>query len=798
MTAAESASVRTDPGSSVSPLRLQGRRAPTWLELDARTGAPVALVHSPAAGSEQIRIPLSVAATLRTGGQETPGATGGLEYLATRLETDLSLAGSPRRTSLGLDDRWEVPTTIGPWRVTWSWTIRAEDAPALSLSLTLEPPPTGERVLRDLTIVTECGLQTPGSWAVQAPGNTLRPDVKLTDLPPRTGVSPAGGLRGSSALVAFQHQEPVQLVIWSFCRTEIGDITLSPTAAGASISYRTGLAGQPGAGERLQIEALHLDLSRRTWEQTRAGFADWFRTLAVTAPTARPTWVQGASLYEVQLGYSVFRGGHRYAPYPHLSDVLADLDRIQGLGFDALQLMPRQPYPSYNVHDYADIDTSYAPEQQLREFVEECHRRGMRVILDVLLHGVLDQESIRTAADGVRVGPAFAHLDEQTGDVFRTDPNDQDTARVAWSRHILDFEAHWLAGSPARSSLLEEHPDWFYRDSSGAPTGIYTKAFDASNIGFQDYFIHAVLSLVERLGVDGFRFDAPTYNDFANWSPATRHHASASPLACVGMFRRLRRAIKSRNPDLLMYTEPSGVLLRESMDLNYNYDEQWLVTALLAPDPSRKPWTVRAGADLARWLRDRDALLPPGSLTAHHLDSHDTFWWPLWGAKWRREQFGLDRVAALTQLFVLTGGPYMMFTGGEAGIEDVLREVLALKRRLPALSRGTSSFDVQTDDPCVFTVTRRHAGQLVVVLVNLADAATSVPILLPAAPSGQWTDALIASARLDAPGTDGRLSLDIPAWGMRVLSHNGEDVGAESPQRRPAGSSLGADHPGTR
>ena len=31
-----------------------------------------------------------------------------------------------------------------------------------------------------------------------------------------------------------------------------------------------------------------------------------------------------------------------------------------------------------------------------------------------------------------------------------------------------------------------------------------------------------------------------------------------------------------------MYTEPSGIVLRESMDMNYNYDELWLVPAVTA------------------------------------------------------------------------------------------------------------------------------------------------------------------------------------------------------------------------
>ena len=105
------------------------------------------------------------------------------------------------------------------------------------------------------------------------------------------------------------------------------------------------------------------------------------------------------------------------------------------------------------------------------------------------------------------------------------------------------------------------------------------------------------------------------------------------------------------------------------MDLNYNYDEQWLVTALANPE-TRKPWGIKSAKDLASWIHDRDSMLPRGSMTAHHIDSHDTFWWPSWGSKWRREQFGIEYVRLLTLMFALLPGPFMMFIGGEKGIED--------------------------------------------------------------------------------------------------------------------------------
>ena len=134
-----------------------------------------------------------------------------------------------------------------------------------------------------------------------------------------------------------------------------------------------------------------------------------------------------------------------------MKDLLADLGRIKGLGFDVIQVMPRHPYPSYNVHDYADITTSYGNEDDLRTLVAACHALGMRVIFDILLHGVIDQEVMARTVARIRSGPFAARLDEQTAATLDFQPGGEDDYLIAWSRHILDFEPYWMGGSPPPS-----------------------------------------------------------------------------------------------------------------------------------------------------------------------------------------------------------------------------------------------------------------------------------------------------------------------------------------------------------
>ena len=407
-----------------------------------------------------------------------------------------------------------------------------------------------------------------------------------------------------------------------------------------------------------------------------------------------------------------------------MTEVTRDLDRISSLGFSVIQLMPRHPYPSYNVHDYWDIVTTYGDPGDIRELVRAAHERGMRVILDVLLHGVLDQESIDSTIEGVQSGPFADRLDEALLDVFiQPDP---DQYRIAWSRHILDFGPDWRDGSPARTPLEVEHPDWFFRDSDGDVTGIYTKAFDTRNADLRTYLRQALLHLLTELDIDGFRFDAPTYNAFANWAPWSRGRASASLLGCVPLFEDLREDMKAAKPDVLMYTEPSGHLLRRSMDLNYNYDETWLVTALGRILPPRPYW-VRSAEQFMQWHEDRDDFLPSGSFTAHHVDSHDSFWWSDWGKKWRREQCGLLRTRALTAAFMSLDGPFMMFTGGEDGIEHILACINGVRRTAPGLWARPGEFQigaVPAED--LYWMTRRGSEGRLDVLVNVGGSESIV------------------------------------------------------------------------
>ena len=700
------------------------------LIVDEATGLPGAIEFPPSTHLAPVVCTTSL--VLRVGGDEVRALAGGLDYPGAEdvsgfstaaVETPAPGTGAGMSTdtaeAVAGTTALRVRTELPGWSLLLDYRIHSE-LPRVRLAFEITRPAAELRPVRNVELELAFALD-PAEWLLHAPGNRVAPGTCLADLGGELSVSPAAGSLGSLGLVALSHRHlPACLLLWPFSAREIGSTALVPETGGVRLRLKTNLAGEPTAGAPLRYTGVNFDALARGWDDVRDRIRPALRSLGVRSPGPKPDWARSAAIYEVQVGRSVFSDGWSYEPYPRLEDVTADLGRILALGFDTVQLMPRQPYPSYNVHDYNDIDTTYGGEEALAALVERAHELGMRVVLDVVLHGVLDRRSIRDALARVDQSGILDTPAPPIGDVFAGTPSASAALQRAWCQHIVDFGPYWTAGSPEVHPLTIEHPEWFCTDSSGTFTGIYTEAFDLAEESWQDWFSKTAIRFVERLGVDGFRFDAPTYNNFANWSSQRRHRASASSTGCVSLFERLRDELKERFPDVLMFTEPSGVVLRQSMDMNYNYDELWLVPALTAGDGTAS--VTITGAQLAAWFDERDTTLPADALTCHHLDSHDTFWWPPPGRKWRREQIGLPATRALTWCLALSGGAFMMFTGGETGIEEDLTRILALRHQRDELRQGAADFSAATfDDDAIFSVLR-HIGQTgVLVVVNLSS-----------------------------------------------------------------------------
>ncbi len=72
-----------------------------------------------------------------------------------------------------------------------------------------------------------------------------------------------------------------------------------------------------------------------------------------------------------------------------LNGVMERLDYIEGLGVNAIELMPIQEFDGnlswgYNPNHYFALDKAYGTREMYKDFIDECHRRGIAVIVDVV------------------------------------------------------------------------------------------------------------------------------------------------------------------------------------------------------------------------------------------------------------------------------------------------------------------------------------------------------------------------------------------------------------------------------
>jgi alpha-glucosidase len=78
-----------------------------------------------------------------------------------------------------------------------------------------------------------------------------------------------------------------------------------------------------------------------------------------------------------------------------LKGILAHLDYLSDLGIDAIWLSPVYPSPDvdfgYDVNDYNAIDPRFGTLEDFDLLVSESHRRGIHIILDLVLNHTSDQ-----------------------------------------------------------------------------------------------------------------------------------------------------------------------------------------------------------------------------------------------------------------------------------------------------------------------------------------------------------------------------------------------------------------------
>lgn len=181
-----------------------------------------------------------------------------------------------------------------------------------------------------------------------------------------------------------------------------------------------------------------------------------------------------------------------------LQGIINHLDYLQKLGVTAIWLnpvltndQPEASYHGYAATDHYEIDPRFGGTDKYLEFVNECHKRGMKVVMDIIHNHTGDRHWFiqdPPSKDWVHQHESFTRTHYRAPTLFDpyADPEERRLMREGW------FDTHM--------------PD-----------------LNQDNPFLAKYLIQNNIWWIEYAGIDGFRMDTYAYSDegfLEEWSKA--------------------------------------------------------------------------------------------------------------------------------------------------------------------------------------------------------------------------------------------------------------------------------------
>ena len=263
--------------------------------------------------------------------------------------------------------------------------------------------------------------------------------------------------------------------------------------------------------------------------------------------------------------------GHPTATF-HGGDIKGltkNLDYIKSLGMNAIWLtaayeqshgwtgggkngnFQHYAYHGYYALDFTSLDANMGTVDEFREFVTEAHKRGIRVIMDVVMNhsGYATLKDMCDFGFGVRSDGKNA-CEEWTpgsGESYHNKPISEaaDSRWDSWwGANWLRFGAYGGCGSDDLTTCTSYLPD-FKNEPNGSSVNLPTflvnkwqtadaahdipaaKAYREGNMSVADFEAHWLASWVEEFGIDGFRCDTAKHVEKATWGKLKKYSNEA-------------------------------------------------------------------------------------------------------------------------------------------------------------------------------------------------------------------------------------------------------------------------------
>jgi maltose alpha-D-glucosyltransferase/alpha-amylase len=240
-----------------------------------------------------------------------------------------------------------------------------------------------------------------------------------------------------------------------------------------------------------------------------------------------PLWFKRAVFYEVLIrGFADSNGDGT----GDIKGLTSKLDYLQWLGVDCVWLLPIYESPlrdgGYDISDFMKVLPEFGDLGDFVELVDEAHKRGMRIIADLVMNHSSDQHPWFQASRSDPDGPF--------GDYYVWSDTDEpySEARIIF----VDTETSNWTWDPVRKQY------YWHRFFSHQPDLNY------ENPAVQEAMID-VLKFWLDLGIDGFRLDAVPY-----LYEELGHNGENHPKT-HDYLKRVRKEVDALYPDRVMLCE---------------------------------------------------------------------------------------------------------------------------------------------------------------------------------------------------------------------------------------------------
>ena len=241
-----------------------------------------------------------------------------------------------------------------------------------------------------------------------------------------------------------------------------------------------------------------------------------------------PLWYKDAVIYQAHVRAFFDSTNDGVGDFPGLTQ---KLEYLEGLGINTLWLLPFYPSPlrddGYDIADYENIHPSYGTLSDFDAFIEEAHRRHIRVITELVINHTSDQHPWFQAARRAPAGSPERDF-------------------YVWSETNRKYEGVRIIFTDTETS------NWSWDDTAKA---YYWHRFfhhqpdlNFDNPAVVDAVIRVMRFWLDR-GVDGMRLDAVPYliereGTICENLPETHD-----------VLKRIRRELDASHPDRMLLAE---------------------------------------------------------------------------------------------------------------------------------------------------------------------------------------------------------------------------------------------------